>query len=221
MPSAQTPESLLNRLRERPDDAAAWQRFDTLYRPVLRTWLRRYFLQPQDADDLVQQVLAVVVRELPDFHYDPRKGKFLGWLRAILHNRLREFRRSRQTRPVATGGDEALLNQLVNHRSDPNRVWDREHARHVAQCLLARIEPDFSPTTWQAFRRVMAGEKVAEVAADLKMSVNAVYLAKSAVLKRLRQEVWGIGGIGCRFFSQVFFVSCITHRGFFDRNGQC
>jgi RNA polymerase sigma-70 factor (ECF subfamily) len=191
MPSTHTPRTLLNRLREHPDDAAAWQRFDTLYRPLLQNWLRRYSLQPQDADDLVQQALAVVVRELPSFHYDPGKGTIQGWLRAILLNRLREFRRSRRAGQVATGGsnvNQEVLDRLVNHRSDPDRAWDRDHARHVAQRLLARIEPAFSPTTWQAFRRVMTGEKAADVAADLHISVNAVYLAKSSVLKRLRQE---------------------------------
>jgi RNA polymerase sigma-70 factor (ECF subfamily) len=185
-------QSLLNRLREHPDDANAWQRFDTLCRPLLQQWLRRYSLQPHDADDLVQQVLEVVVRELPHFHYDPQKGTFLGWLRAILCNRLREHWRSLQARPVATGGsdfNEAVLNQLIDHRSDPERVWDREHARHVLRRLLARIEPDLSPTTWQAFLRILGGGKPADVAADLNISVNAAYLAKSAVLKKLRQEI--------------------------------
>jgi hypothetical protein len=61
MPSAQAPQSLLNQLREHPDDSEAWQRFDACYRPLLHTWLRQYGLQSQDADDLVQQVLAVVI----------------------------------------------------------------------------------------------------------------------------------------------------------------
>src|ERR1043165_772124 len=78
---AQTPPSLLQRLREHPEDAEAWQRFDSLYRPLLQTWLRRYSIRPQDADDLVQQVLEVVVREMPHFHYDAQKGKFRSWLR--------------------------------------------------------------------------------------------------------------------------------------------
>jgi RNA polymerase sigma-70 factor (ECF subfamily) len=186
------PHDLINRLREHPDDAAAWQRFDTLCRPMLRDWLRRYCLQPHDADDLVQQALEVVVRELPHFEYDPRRGTFPAWLRAILGNRLREFWRSRKGRPWATGPGELnnrVLNQVVDPRSDPGGVWEREHARHVIRRLLARVEPDFSPTTWQAFRRVMSGEKAAEVAADLNISVNAVYLAKSTVLRRLRQEM--------------------------------
>jgi RNA polymerase sigma-70 factor (ECF subfamily) len=98
-----------------------------------------------------------------------------------------------QWRPAAARSD-AFLNQLVNHRNDPDRVWDREHARHVAQRLLARIESDFSPTTWQAFQRGMGGELAADVAADLKISVNAVYLAKSSVLSKLRQVMDCIPG---------------------------
>ena len=88
---AQTPQSLLNRLREHPGDAQAWRRFDALYRPLLLTWLRRYSIQAQDADDLVQQVFVVVLREMPHFHYNPQEGRFRGWLRGILVNRQRDF----------------------------------------------------------------------------------------------------------------------------------
>jgi hypothetical protein len=70
---AQIPPSLLFRLRVQPADGEAWQRFDSLYRPLLRAWLRRYSIRTQDAEDLVQQVLAVLVRELPHFQYDREK----------------------------------------------------------------------------------------------------------------------------------------------------
>lgn len=192
---AQTPPSLLQRLREHPDDGEAWQRFDSLYRPLLQTWLRRYSVRPQDADDLVQQVLEVVVREMPNFHYDAEKGKFRGWLRGILVNRLRDFWRSQKGRPLATGNSDfydKVLNQLEDPKSDLSRLWDQEHDQHVAQQLLAVVKPDFSSTTWQAFLRVMGGEKAIELARDMKISVNAVYLAKSAVLKRLRREMEGL-----------------------------
>ncbi len=54
---APTPPTLLNRLREAPEDADAWRRFDAIYRPLLRRWLGRYALQPHDSDDLVQEIL--------------------------------------------------------------------------------------------------------------------------------------------------------------------
>lgn len=190
---AQTPPSLLNRLREHPDDADAWRRFDDLYRPLLQTWLRRYAVQPQDADDLVQQVLEVVVREMPGFHYEPAKGRYRAWLRSILVNQLRGFWRSQQSRPKADSKFfDRILEELEDENSDLSRLWEQEHDQHVSRRLLALIEPDFSPTTWQAFRRLMDGAKAKKVAADLGISVNAVYLAKSSVIKRLREEIEGL-----------------------------
>ena len=85
-----------------------------------------------------------------------------------------------------------MLNELEDPTSDLSRLWDREHDRHVAGRLLALVQGDFSPTTWQAFLRLMSGDKAAGVAADLKISVNAAYLAKSSVIKRLRQELEGL-----------------------------
>src|SRR6059058_3878997 len=120
-----TSPSLLYRLRQHPEDAAAWQRFDALYRPLLETWLRRHALQPHDADDLVQQVLEVVVRELPTFDYDPSKGRFRGWLKAILANRLRDYWRGHKFRPPMNEESfAAWLGQLEDPASSLSRLWD-------------------------------------------------------------------------------------------------
>src|SRR5262245_17908686 len=70
---AATSLSLLERLRLRPD-ADSWQRFVDLYGPLLSGWLRRLGVRPQDAEDLVQEVLGVVVRELPGFEHNRRPG---------------------------------------------------------------------------------------------------------------------------------------------------
>src|SRR5262249_4214633 len=97
-----TSASLLERLRVQPD-AASWERLVQLYTPLLRGWLGRGGIQGEDADDLVQDIMTVLVRELPHFRYEPQRGSFRGWLRTITVNRLRVFWRSRQSRPVATG----------------------------------------------------------------------------------------------------------------------
>src|SRR5438045_859740 len=100
-----TSASLLERLRTRPD-AAAWERLVDLYTPLVRGWLRRHGVQSEDADDLVQEVMTTLVRELPQFHYEGERGSFRGWLRTITVNRLRHFWRARQSRPRATGGSD-------------------------------------------------------------------------------------------------------------------
>ena len=189
-----TPVSLLERLRLRPD-AGSWQRLVDLYTPLIRDWLRRSALQPPDADDLTQEVLAVLVRELPQFRHDLRPGAFRRWLRTVTVNRLRGFWRARRGRPLATGDSDfaRVLDQLEDPASGPSRLWDQEHDRHVVRRLLEAIRSEFQPTTWQAFEGVMlAGDRPAVVAARLGISVNAVLIAKSRVMQRLRRESQGL-----------------------------
>lgn len=190
-----TSVSLLERLRTQPD-GTAWQRFDDLYRPLIRRWLLRDATLRDEVEDLVQEVLAVVVREFP--HFQPHgAGAFRCWLRTITSNRLKAFWQSRRHRPQLLGSDSdgSTLSQLEDPHSALSRQWDEEHDCHVVRRLMERIEPQFEPVTLQAFRRmVFGGAKAAEVAGELRISVNAVLLAKSRVLKRLRQEAEGFIG---------------------------
>ena len=188
-----TSASLLERLRSRPDEAS-WQRLVGLYTPLIQGWLCRHLLPHADVEDLVQEVLAVVVRELPRFEHR-RPGAFRAWLRTITVHRLRDFWRARRYRPEATGASDFLrkLDELEDPASGLSRLWDGEHDRHVVRRLLELIRPQFQPTTWQAFAGVMLeGQKPAAVARRLGISVNAVLLAKSRVLARLRGEGSGL-----------------------------
>jgi RNA polymerase sigma factor (sigma-70 family) len=188
--------SLLDRIRLH-DDGPSWKRLVDLYTPLIQGWLRRYggTVQAHDLDDLVQEVLAQVVRGLPEFQHNRRPGAFRCWLRMIAVHRLLAFRRAQKSRPVASGDSviDGQLAQLEDPESALSRLWDHEHDRHVLRRLREMIEPEFNPTTWQAFTHTaLKGERAADVAADLGMTLNAVLLAKSRVLRRLRQESQGL-----------------------------
>jgi RNA polymerase sigma-70 factor (ECF subfamily) len=184
-----TSVSLLERLRTNPDDGA-WERLVGVYRPWIMGWLRRHGLADNDAEDLAQEVLLVVLRELPFFQHNRRPGAFRAWLRTVTVHRVQDFGRSRRYRPQA--GDRAVLERLgalEDPASELSRQWDQEHDAHVVRRLVALIEPEFQESTWRAFRAVMLdGETPASAAARLGTSVNAVLLAKSRILARLRQE---------------------------------
>src|SRR5262249_49675886 len=158
-------------------------------------WLRRYGLAECDADDLAQDILLVVLRELPYFHHNRRTGAFRNWLRRIVVHRYQDFIRAKRYRPLAGGDSEfsEQLLQLEDPDSSLSRHWDQEHDQHVVRKLLALIERDYQEATWNAFCGVMlSGEAPAKVATRLGISVNSVLLAKSRVLARLRQEGQGL-----------------------------
>ncbi len=189
----ETSVSLLERLAGAATDDD-WRRLLDLYQPLLRAWMARAGVPTADADDLIQEVLLVVFREVGGFERRG-PGAFRSWLRTILTHRVRNHLRGRQYRPFAIGGSDPLrvLEELEQPGSALSLQWDREHDEHVAASLLRRVETDFAPATWQAFtRHVLDGEPAARVAGELGLSLNSVLLAKSRVLKRLRQELAGL-----------------------------
>lgn len=189
----ETPRSLLEQLRRHPSDMA-WKRLVALYTPLLQCWLRRYGIPSGDVEDLVQEVMAVLIRDLSAFQHNQQRGAFRCWLRTIMVHRVRGYRRSRQMRAQAAGGSgSALLEEIADPASDPDRRWEQEHDQFLIRRALELMQPELTTSTWQAFRRqALEGAKPAVVAAELGMSVNAVVLAKYRVMRRLRQYLEGI-----------------------------
>ncbi len=196
--------SLLHRLRGSPE-SESWNRLVDLYAPLIRVWLRKYEVQDNDADDLVQEVLLAVSKDLSKFEHGGQPGAFRGWMKAILVNRLRKFWRARDRRPRARGGShiDARLAQLEDPASEMSQIWNRQHDQYVLRQLLSLVEPHFAPTTWKAFCRVaLEGARPDVVAAEMGISLNSVCLAKSRVIRRLRQESVGLIESSSCFFAK-------------------
>ncbi len=186
--------SLLDRVTN-SSDSDSWDRLTELYVPLMRRWLHHYDVQPADADDLIQEVLAVVMQYLPQFDHNQQTGAFRNWLRRILVNRLRNLWRSRKYEPQARGTSSLLdqLHQLQDDRSELSRIWNAEHDQHVISQLMEAVRPRFQAKTWEAFRRQMFdGQRADAVAAELNMPLSSVYVARSRVLSTLRREAEGL-----------------------------
>jgi RNA polymerase sigma-70 factor (ECF subfamily) len=185
---ARTSASLLERLSDRAD-SDAWAKMVDLYSPMIRAWLSRYRLPESDVDDISQTVLSSVVAKLHLFQHNGRVGAFRNWLRTITINSFRQKLRLDRKRRDSLGGRALLagLHELEDPKSDLRQVWDRTHDAHVLRAVLTLAEPEFESKTWQAFRlQVFEEARPALAAAQLGMTVNAVLIAKSRVLKRLR-----------------------------------
>jgi RNA polymerase sigma-70 factor (ECF subfamily) len=176
-------------------DNRAWQRLADLYRPFLVGWAKRHAPEFHDAEDLAQDILLAVLRALPRFEHNGRRGAFRAWLRTVAVHCTHDFWSARQDQPRGTGdtGMLASLQELQDPTSRLAQSWDREHDEFVLNRLLDQIAAEFEPQTMQAFRRLaLDGQPTATVTEELKMSPGAVYMAKSRVLQRLRQLAEGL-----------------------------
>jgi RNA polymerase sigma-70 factor (ECF subfamily) len=179
---------LLERLR-RPEASEAWPRFVRLYTPLLFYWARRAGLNQEDAADLVQEVLTILVQQLPQFTYEPGRS-FRRWLHTITLNKWRE-RGRRKALPRTGADDPGVSDVAILPEEEP--FDEVEYREQLVRRALQIMQAEFEPTTWKAcWESVVSGRPAGEIAAELGVSVDVVYGAKSRVLRRLRQELAGL-----------------------------
>lgn len=187
MAQPSTPISLLDKLCRQPAPAD-WERLVQLYTPLLYTWARRYGLSRADAPDLVQEMFLLLATRLRDFQYDPRRS-FRGWLRTVFLNKLREQRRKRNV----LVGAEPLDPEHAPTEDDVTAWIETEYRQELIRQAFRLLRVEFTEPVWQAcFETAVNGRPVADVGRELGMSADAVYQARSRVLRRLRQELHGL-----------------------------
>ena len=179
-----TPASVLEQMRG-PDRGPAWVRFVRLYTPLIAYWANRAGVPEADRADLIQDVFVVLVRVVPTFHYEPGRS-FRAWLHTVLVNKWKDHCRKKSV-PLLTEMPEPAVEDGVP------LIDEAEYRAVIAARAAKLIESDFNTATWQAFwRTAVDGRSPAEVAEELELSVNAVYLARSRVLARLRRDLVGL-----------------------------
>jgi RNA polymerase sigma-70 factor (ECF subfamily) len=184
-----TRASLLVRLRD-PQDANAWRQFVELYAPLVYGYLRKQGLQDADAADLSQDVLGAVAGAVGRLDYDPRRGTFRNWLFTVVRRKLSDWRKAQRSR--LRHGDPAPREVLEQSPAPAGleAEWEAEWQRRVFAWACEQVRRDVTEPTWQAFwRTAFQGQAGKQVAADLGLSVAAVYLARSRVLARLKELV--------------------------------
>jgi RNA polymerase sigma-70 factor (ECF subfamily) len=186
-----TRASLLIRLRDQSDQPA-WNEFVSIYGPVIYGFARRRGLQDADAADIMQDVLRSVTTAIQRLDYDPRQGRFRGWLFTLTRNRVLTLLSSRNGKARGTGDSnvQSLLTAQPDRGADQEEEWEQDYRRSLTAVVLEELREEFREKIWQAFwQTAVEARPVAEVARSLGMSVGAVYVAKSRVLARAREAV--------------------------------
>ncbi len=184
--------SLIARLSDF-EDRQAWDEFTAIYRPTLFDLARRSGLQDSDADDAVQDILWAVGRSVARWKPDPARARFRTWLARIARNLVINLLIQQQRRPWRLG--DSNLQDLLK------RVPDKGCEAEAQRFLLAfrrqafaiaaeKVQCRVEPRTWAAFYRTsIDGVPVQQVSGELALDRGMVYVARSRVMRLLREEV--------------------------------
>ena len=182
-----THASLLIRLQDEAD-STAWREFDDRYGELIRGFGRRRNLQRADCDDVAQDVMLSLSKAMPGFQYDPAKGKFRSYLKTATLRAI--FRKSQQRHGEVALGTIEEATRIAEADAAVEEAWELEWQRYHLRQAMRMLDSEFNEIDRKAFYRYgIEGRDVKETAAELNISVNQVYYAKSQILKRLKKVI--------------------------------
>jgi RNA polymerase sigma-70 factor (ECF subfamily) len=183
-----TSKTLLRRLGD-PGDKEAWSQFEKKYAPMIYGWCKRLGAQAADAEDVIQEVMSRLYKSMSTFVYQPRKGRYRGWLKTVTENAWKDYV-SDLKRSVQGAGDSEQLEWLNRVPDDDlarefERQYDLEMLEVVKEKALQRAE--VTDRDWEIFCCLVKKEMTgAQLAARFHTTVGAVYMAKKRVQEKVQ-----------------------------------
>jgi RNA polymerase sigma-70 factor (ECF subfamily) len=184
--------------RVKDGEPEGWRRLELLYTPLVRARCRRAGLCVVESEEIVQEVFLTVWARIGGFQKQPGPS-FRSWLRRIAMNKIGDYLRRVRKQAQAAGGTDAqrAFGQIADEAGEISKeddLDDSSERRLLIRQALRLVSSEYEPRTWQALWRVVVeGQQPADVASELGMTPNAVYIAKSRILGRLRQLLVELG----------------------------
>jgi len=191
-----TRRSLLTRLK-RWDDQASWQEFFDTYWKLIYGVALRAGLSENEAQDVVQDTIVCVARQMPHFKYNPALGSFKSWLFLIARRRItdhlrKNYRRVKTDQPAPDDTSRTALLERIPDPAGPalDAIWDDEWKRHLFQTALRKVKTLVEPLHFQVFDcYALKDWPVKEVAGRFHLKPGQVYVIKHRVSSLIAKEI--------------------------------
>lgn len=180
-----TRPSLISRIRD-PSNHAAWVEFEAAYRDLVLRYARRRGLDATDAEDVLQLVMLRLIKVIPRFQYDPKRGRFHDYLYRVTHSAIVDWQTCPQTRLRPVSEDELIADTAAAPEDD---AWEAEWQDHHLRRALAHVRQTADAKSLSVFERLLAGATVADVAGQFGMTPEAVNKVKQRMRDRVQERI--------------------------------
>lgn len=181
--------SLLEKARQ--NDGRAWEKIVQLYAPLVYRWCRRAGMSYHDIENLSQEAFTLAYRKLARFRKEKETDSFRGWLYTLVRNLRIDWLRKREGHAVALGGSNLqMLENLIPDEPDEDELDTQEKEElFLYNKAVELLQSEFSSRDQQIIEAILFKHKnPTEVAAEMNISRNTVYIVKSRALRKLREE---------------------------------
>jgi RNA polymerase sigma factor (sigma-70 family) len=189
-----TRQTLLSRLKDWQDEDS-WREFFETYWKLIYSIARKSGLHDTEAQEVVQETVIAISKQMPKFKYDPAQGSFKGWLLKLTQWRIGDqFRKRRNGMRFANEGVESGEFSVENipdeGRMDLDELWEEEWKKNLMDSAIERVKKRADPKQYQLFDLAVFKEwPVLRIAKAMGVNPGKVYLAKHRVSVEIKKEL--------------------------------
>lgn len=186
-----TSKTLLQKIKDNHDERS-WEDFVFYYRDFIFNVVVKMNISHHDAEDITQRVLIKLWKTLPQFNYQPEKGRFRGWLCRITGNEVKDFFRARGRSPLVDLEDQEEQDSLTDRLSnlpEIENIAKEEWRTYVSKLAWSNIVDSIDHKTAECFLMFARGQSIKEIVTTLGVAESTTYVYKKRVQDKLRNEI--------------------------------
>ncbi len=181
-----TRQSLIARLTNW-DDRLKWQEFFETYWRLIYGVAIRSGLRPHEAEEAVQETCISIAKNIRS--YEPKSGRFKGWLLTTARWRINDQFRKRKPERVSNRST-ATVERIPDGSKTIAEVWDEEWQNNLLAAGIANLKRKVDAKQFQIFDCVtLKGWSASETSKQLKVNIAQVYLIKHRLKAMLKKEI--------------------------------
>ena len=183
--------TLLHKLQSENNEKN-WEEFVTYYSPYIFVIIRRFNVGSQDSEELMQDVLVKIWKNIGKFDREEYKCRFRTWLGVMIRNTVFNFFKSKATKTsrMNVSYQEIIGKLELITEAEINIISEREWKNHIAQLAWQNLKNKFSEQTQKVFEESIKSDiDNTELAQKFDLSESSVRVFKMRVRKAMHKEI--------------------------------